>query len=389
MLTFLSHIFINKEDSDQKQRTIYGILCGIVGIFFNIILFTSKFIVGHLSGFLSITADAFNNLSDAGSSIVTLLGFRLSEKKPDTEHPFGHGRIEYIAGLIVSCIILIMAYQLFIDSIQKIIHPGNVTFNMVIIFVLIFSIIVKFYMWFYNHSLSKKISSPTLEATATDSFSDTITTSVVLITTLIEHFTGLRLSAPCGLVVALFIAYGGIHSAKETISPLLGNPPSKEFIKRVKEIVLSYPEILGMHDLIVHDYGPGRLMISLHAEVESDCSLIPIHSVIDEAEHQLQKDLGCQAVIHMDPIDTRNPKVARYKKEVEKIINEIDTRVTIHDFRIVPKQNSTRLIFDVLIPFDFQYSDEYFKILIQKKVQEQIGTSFDTAVTIDVGETVL
>ena len=272
MVTLLSRIFIKnrEETTDPIVRQAYGMLCGSVGILLNILLFIGKFLAGTISNSIAITADAFNNLSDAGSSIITLLGFKLAGQKPDSDHPFGHGRLEYISGLLVSVVILIMAYELIKDSVIKIFHPEALNYSPLILVILLASILVKCYMAYYNRKIGGQIDSAAMKATATDSMSDTLATTVVLIATLISHFSGFAIDGYCGVLVGLFILFAGINAAKDTISPLLGQAPDPEFVQQINDIVMSYEGVLGIHDLIVHNYGPGRVLISLHAEVPSD-----------------------------------------------------------------------------------------------------------------------
>lgn len=334
MITLLSNLFI-KNKSEMKNPTVrqaYGMLCGGVGIFLNLMLFAGKFLAGLLSSSIAITADAFNNLSDAGSSIITLLGFKIAGQKPDPEHPFGHGRVEYISGLGVSVLILLMGIELVKGSVSKIIHPEELTFSPVIIVILLASILVKCYMFYYNRTLGKELDSAAMSATAMDSISDCLATTVVLIATLVGHFTSITIDGWCGLLVGLFICRAGIMAAKETIGPLLGQPPSPEFVEQVSNIVMSYEEVIGLHDLIVHDYGPGRVLISLHAEVPADGDILTLHDVIDTIEQELKTTLNCHAVIHMDPVQVGDEETDRLKAMVKDIIAQIDSSLTIHDF---------------------------------------------------------
>ena len=317
MITLLARIFIREDDKPEKVRLAYGTLCGIVGILLNVLLFTGKFIAGTISKSIAITADAFNNLSDAGSSIVTLLGFKLGAAKPDPEHPFGHGRMEYVSGLVVAAVILIMAVELIQDSIRKILHPEATECSALIIVILLISIAVKLYMTFYNRRVAKKINSAAMRATAMDSLSDSITTSVVLITTLIAEFTSVNIDGYCGVAVGLFILYGGINAAKETLNPLLGQPPEEGFVKEIEHLVLEEKMIIGIHDLVVHDYGPGRLMVSLHAEVPAEMNILVIHDMIDNVEMKLKRELNCEAVIHMDPVITGSKELTGIKETVK------------------------------------------------------------------------
>ena len=289
MITFLSKFFIKEKEDKGKIRQEYGILCGMVGIFLNILLFCGKFFAGTISHSIAVTADAFNNLSDAGSSAVTLIGFKLAGAKPDSEHPFGHGRIEYVSGLIVAAAILLMAYELIRDSIIKIIHPEETEFSVMVVVILIISILVKLYMYLYNSGVAKKIDSAAMKATATDSLSDTCATAVVLVAALIGHFTGIYVDGYCGALVGVFIMFAGIGAAKDTLNPLLGQPPEEEFVQKIDQIVMAHEEICGIHDLIVHDYGPGRQMVSLHAEVPAEGNILEIHDIIDNVENELKE----------------------------------------------------------------------------------------------------
>lgn len=372
MVTILSKIFIkNREDTDSPEvRQAYGVLSGAVGIFFNILLFCGKIFAGLLSNSIAITADAVNNLSDAGSSVITLIGFKMAGQKPDPDHPFGHGRIEYLSGLAVSAAILLMAFELIKSSIEKIIHPVETVFNPIIIAILLISILVKCYMFLYNRSISKKIHSEAMMATASDSLSDTLSTTVVLLTTLAAHFTGLHLDGICGILVGLFILYTGITSAKDTLNPLLGQAPDPEFVKEIEELVMSYENVIGIHDLIVHNYGPGRLMISLHAEVPADGDILELHDMIDNIERSLRDKLKCEAVIHMDPVCINDPEVSELKQKVYSFLKELDSSLTLHDFRIVKGPTHTNIIFDIVLPYDFRLSDDAVCAFMEEKIRE-------------------
>ena len=371
MITLLSKLFIkNRENTkDPMVRQSYGILCGSVGILLNLFLFTGKFLAGALSNSIAITADAFNNLSDAGSSIITLIGFKMAGQKPDSDHPFGHGRIEYISGLIVSFIILLMAFELIKSSVTKILHPSELIFSPVVLLILLASILVKCYMCCYNRGISKKIDSAAMLATAADSLSDTLATSAVLIATLVSHFTGLKIDGYCGVLVGLFICYAGICAAKDTISPLLGQAPDPAFVKQINDIVMSYDGVMGIHDLIVHNYGPGRVLISLHAEVPADGDILTMHDMIDLIEHNLRDTLHCSAVIHMDPICVGDQETDQLKMQVSSYLAEIDSAITMHDFRMVKGPTHTNIIFDVVVPYHFPMTDEHLIHTISQRIQ--------------------
>lgn len=370
MVELLAKLFLKEkaEEDSPEIRQKYGVLCGLAGIIFNVLLALGKFIAGLLSGSVAIMADAANNLSDAGSSLIVLFGFKLAGQKPDPDHPFGHGRVEYISGLLVSVLIIYMAIELLKSSVDAIIHPGEIVFEPVILVILLVSILVKFYMFCYNRKFGRKIHSEAMLATSMDSLSDMGATAVVLISMLVSHYTSLQIDGICGVLVALLIFYAGFNSAKETINPLLGQPPEPEFVERIEEIVSAEEEIIGIHDLIVHNYGPGRVMISLHAEVPADGDILALHDMIDNVEHCLKDKLHCAAVIHMDPVCTKDEQTLELKRVVTEIIKEVDPVLSIHDFRVVTGPTHTNLIFDMVVPFDFPVSDVDLADQIQKKI---------------------
>ena len=370
MITLLSRIFIKNRDevSNPAVRKAYGMLCSLTGIFLNVLLFAGKYIAGTLAGSIAVTADAFNNLSDAGSSVITLLGFRMASKKPDPDHPFGHGRIEYLSGLAVSLIIIVVGVQLGLESIDKIRAPAEIDASLLPTLILVASICVKGYMFLYNRAVGKKINSPGMSATATDSLSDCIATFVVLISMLVARFTGVNIDGWSGAVVALFIIYSGFSAAKDTISPLLGSAPDPELVHKITDIVMAHPEVLNVHDLIVHDYGPGRLMVSLHAEVPGNGDIFELHDAIDTAEYELQKELGCTAVIHMDPISTDDSKVAKMREELKESVDGLGYGITIHDFRIVDGPTHTNVIFDAVLPNDSPLTEDEAKSALETLV---------------------
>lgn len=384
MIEFLARVFIRHRDtlSPSALRQAYGQLCGAVGIGLNLLLFAGKLFAGTISGSIAITADAFNNLSDAGSSVVTLLGFRLAGRKPDPEHPFGHGRMEYISGLAVAGLILLMGVELGKSSLKKILSPEEIVSSPLVLAILAVSVAVKLYMFYYNRSIGKKIKSAAMSATATDSLSDAVSTTAVLIATLVGQLTGLNIDGWVGLLVALFILFSAYKAAKETLSPLLGQTPDPEFVDRIEQIVLSYPEVLNIHDLIVHDYGPGRMMISLHAEVSADGDLLQLHDVIDNAEHRLKKELGCMAVIHMDPIITNDAHTDALRMAVAEKVKAIDPRLTIHDFRTVSGPTHTNLIFDVVVPYDVKLTADEVRRRIGALVKE-LDENYFAVVQVD------
>ena len=384
MISLLAKKFIkNREDvTSPAVRQAYGMLCGIVGIGFNVLLFALKLLAGTLSGSIAITADAFNNLSDAGSSAVTLLGFRLAGRKPDTDHPFGHGRIEYISGLVVAGLILLMGVELAKSSFDKILHPEEVAFSALALGILAASVCVKLYMWLYNRRIGRRIKSAAMEATAMDSLSDTAATAAVLLAMLIGKWSGLAVDGYVGLVVAMFILFSAYKAAKETLSPLLGQAPDPELVQEIRDIVMAHDTVQGVHDLVVHDYGPGRCMISLHAEVPAHGDIMEMHDVIDNIEKELAEKLHCQAVIHMDPIVTDDASVGVLRRQIAEVVKQVDPRMTIHDFRMVQGTTHTNLIFDAVLPFSSGKTPEQAAEEIRQRVRQLNGTYF-AVVTVE------
>ena len=377
MISLLARLFLKPEGRDETAlRKGYGILCGAVGIGLNILLFAGKFFAGTIAGSIAITADAFNNLSDAGSSFVTLLGFQLAGQKPDSDHPFGHGRIEYLSGLAVSMLIILMGFELAKSSLDKILHPAPVDSSWLVIAILCVSICVKLYMAFYNRSLGKKLNAPAMLATAADSLSDSIATTAVLIATLVGRFSGLMIDGWCGILVAAFILWSGFNAAKDTVNPLLGTPPTHEFVEQIKELVMAHPAIIGIHDLIVHDYGPGRVMISLHAEVSASGNVLDLHDEIDNVESELREKLGCEAVIHMDPIVTDDGVTKETRERVAALVHCIDDEISIHDFRMVAGPSHTNVIFDAVVPYGFRLTDSEVEEKIKSAVRTLDGNYF-------------
>ena len=385
MITFLASLFIkDRRNYDSPAvRQAYGVLSGAVGIGLNILLFLGKWIAGTLSGSIAITADAFNNLSDAGSSIITLIGFRLSGQAPDPEHPFGHGRMEYISGLLVSVAILVMGFELIWSSFGKLRDPEPIESSALVLGILLASILVKVYMFYYNRSLSKKLDSAAMKATSVDSLSDTVATTLVLIATVISKYTGLILDGWFGILVGIFIVYTGGSTLKETIDLLIGQPPKKEFIDEIREIVLGHSLVYGVHDLIVHDYGPGRRMISLHAEVAVDGDIQDIHEQIDHIEHELQEKLNCSATIHMDPIVTDDKEVLEMKAKVEAMVQSLDEAFSMHDFRMVKGPTRTNLIFDVEVPRKTSLTDNEIMNRLKVQVHGLPGSKYFAVIQID------
>lgn len=380
MISLLSRLFIkdHKNYDIPAVRRSYGMLGSIVGIVLNIILFGGKYFAGIISGSIAITADAFNNLSDAGSSLITLIGFKLSGKKSDSDHPFGHGRIEYLAGLGVSVLIIFMGLELVKSSFTKILHPIDVDTGAVSIIILLCSILVKMYMAVYNSSIGRKIASTAMKATAMDSLTDCIATGVVLLSMLFLKLTGINIDGYSGILVAIFILCAGFSSAKDTISPLLGQAPDHEFVKKIEDIVLSHKEIIGIHDLVVHDYGPGRVMISLHGEVPGNGNIFELHDVIDCIENELHDKLNCEAVIHMDPVVVNDSSITEMHHNITKLVKTIDECITIHDFRMIKGPTHTNLIFDAVVPHDFKMNDEEIK----QKIEDLIHSTYENCYAV-------
>ena len=384
MIKLLTKLFIKDHENvtSAAVRRAYGTMCSLYGIFLNLLLFAGKYIAGLISGSVAITADAFNNLSDAGSSIITLLGFAIAGKKPDPDHPFGHGRAEYLAGLVLSGVIILMGFELVKSSFEKILHPEPISSGLLPAVILVCSILVKFYMCLYNRSVGKKINSAAMQATATDSLSDSIATTVVLLSMGISYFFHVNIDGYAGLLVAVFIIYAGFNAAKDTVSPLLGQAPDPEFVQQVADIVTAHPEVVGIHDLAVHDYGPGRVMVSLHAEVSGDGNIFDLHDAIDTAETELKEQLGCIATIHMDPIEADNTEVSQMRAAVAEKLKELDDVISIHDFRMVPGPTHTNLIFDAVVPANYEKSDEELAASIRQHIHQAWPARY-AVVTID------
>ena len=356
----LVRLFIKDCDNvtDPAVRERYGILSGAVGIVLNLLLSAGKLFAGLMTGSISITADAFNNLSDAGSSVVTLVGFKLAGQKADDGHPFGHGRMEYLAGLLVSLMILLVGVELGRSSIGKILHPEEVDFSLVSTGILAASILVKLWMGQFNRGLGRKIGSAAMAATAADSLSDAVATAAVLAGTLVNRFAHVNIDGWVGLAVAVFILRSGWGAAKDTINPLLGESPDPELVKQLRELVLSHPQVVGMHDLIIHDYGPGRRLCSFHAEVPQDADILDAHDAIDHIEREIKEKFGIETTVHMDPIATADEKVNQLRRQVADLARVVEPEMTIHDFRVVRGPTHTNVIFDAVVPHKCRLTDE-------------------------------
>ncbi len=384
MIGWLVKIFIKNPDNvkDSKVRESYGVLSGAVGIFCNVCLFVLKFIAGIITGAVSISADAFNNLSDAGSSVITLAGFKMAGKPADTDHPYGHGRIEYMAGLGVSVAIIVMGVELFKQSVDRIINPEETVFSVLSVVILVGSICVKTWMAFFNYTLGKRIDSAAMKATATDSLSDCITTTVVLASVFVQYISGYNIDGYAGAVVALFVLYAGFGAAKDTIAPLLGKAPEQKLVSQIEDAVLEGGGVLGIHDMVIHDYGPGRVFASLHAEVPYDMDMLTAHDIIDHAESRIKKRLGIDISIHMDPVIYDDEKLKQIKQEIYKIVSDIDDRITMHDFRLVDGPGVKKVIFDCVVPFDMPISDNEVKKRIADEVLQLEG-NYEAVINID------
>ena len=388
MVGLLIRQFIKDREnvSDPEVRRRYGEVCGGYGIGINLLLFLGKLAAGLFSGSIAITADAFNNLSDAGSSIVTLFGFRLAAQAPDRDHPYGHGRFEYISGMLVSVAILLMGVELLRTGIEKILRPRPVDFSTAVIIILAASILLKLYMAYYNRKYGNLIDSAALRATALDSLSDCAATAAVLVATLLGRFTDLNVDGWAGAMVAVFIAIAGLRSLKETVDPLLGLAPDEKLVREVYEIVNSHSETKGIHDLIVHDYGPGRRMISLHVEVDGNRNVYDLHDAIDAMELELNTRLSCSSIIHMDPIAPEGQPSQTLRSEINRLLQEkLDKRITIHDLRVLAAEGSGLISFDSLVPPELCGDTEALRENICRLVAEAFpGCAVETVIDVEI-----
>lgn len=384
MTNLLLRLFVRDYEraDDPRVRSAYGKLAGVVGIVCNLLLCAGKLTVGILSGSVAITADAVNNLSDASSSLVTIIGFKLAERPADEEHPYGHARIEYLTGLAVAALILVIGVEFGKSSVQKIIHPEQIAFSYVTVFVLIGSILVKLWMSFFCKTLGKRIGSAALTATAADSRNDVISSAAVLLGCVVEHFFGLQIDGYIGLLVALFIVWSGVGIAKETISPLLGKQADEALVRSISDLVLRHEGILGIHDLMVHDYGPGQCFASVHAEMDSRDDPLHCHDVIDDIERDALRELRVHLVIHYDPIVTDDEELNRMRELVKNEIVQISPELAMHDFRMVRGPKHTNLIFDLVIPFSMADRKAELKRRIDERVQFE-DRRYYTVITFD------
>lgn len=384
MTNFLIRKFVKnyKNTDDGKVRTAYGKFAGIIGIICNAVLFVGKIIVGTLSHSVAITADAVNNLSDASSSVISLLGFKLASRPADEEHPYGHGRYEYLSGLMVAVLIMVIGVELFKDSVGKILNPQQVEFSLISAVVLVFSILLKLWMMFFNKKIGRDINSKTLIATAADSRNDVITTSAVLIAAVISRFTGVELDGWMGVAVAVFILYSSFGLIKDTIDPMLGKAPDEEQVRAIRDKILSYHGVLGTHDLMVHDYGPGRQFASVHVEMAAEDDVLESHDVIDNIERDFLKNDGLHMIVHYDPISTKDTLVNELRTWISEQIKHLDSRLTIHDLRIVKGTTHTNVIFDCVVPHDMEIGEKEIKRFAANIVAEKYPNYY-TVVTID------
>ena len=353
---------------DPKVRTAYGQFAGIDGIICNILLCAAKGLIGFLAGSVSIIADALNNLSDAASNVISLLGFKLASKPADPEHPYGHGRYEYLSGLAVAVIIVVIGVELIQSSLDKVLNPTPTEFNTVVAVILILSILVKLWMAVFNRTIGKRISSTTLEATAVDSRNDVIATAVVLVCAIISSQTGIDLDGWVGIAVGIFIVYSGIQLMRETVSPLLGKAAEPEVVAHIQKKIMSYPGVLGTHDLMVHDYGPGRQFASAHVEMAAEADPMESHDLIDNIEQDFKNDEGLIVTLHYDPIVTDDPEVKDLRNQINELVKSINPQLSIHDLRTVPGPTHTNVIFDCVKPADFELDDDELKQRISNLV---------------------
>lgn len=384
MTSLLIRLFIKnyKDTTDLEVRENYGKFAGLMGIITNIILFGIKITAGLMTRSIAIVADAVNNLSDSGSSLVTLIGFKISGKPADEQHPYGHARMEYISGLIVSFIILLLGVQLIINSVNKIIHPEMAEFSIIAVFILVVSVLIKLWQSLFYRRIGKIINSNTLIATSMDSRNDILATSSVLVATIISRLTGFNLDGYMGVVVALFIMISGIRLVLDTISPLLGTAPNKDMVDMIYSKILSYDGIIGLHDLNVHNYGAGKYFASVHCEVSAEQDIMISHDIIDNIERDFLNNDNIHLVIHLDPIVTNDSRTNSLKNAVENIIAGISPEITMHDFRVVIGISHSNLIFDIVVPFNFKWADEKLIKMVSEKVQA-MDSSYYAVVTVD------
>lgn len=383
MTNLLIRLFLKQDESKPLNREKYGRLAGIVGIICNIFLSIAKFIIGSLAHSVSITADATNNITDAGSSVVTLIGFRLSEKPADEDHPYGHARIEYITGLIVSFLIILIGYDSLKSAVDKILNPEDIKFSYAAVIVLILSIAIKLWLSSFNNTLGKKIKSKALSATAADSRNDCISTGAVLVSTLVSHYTDINLDGYIGAFVGLFIIYSGISLVRETVGPLLGQAPSKEMYEKIEKEILSYENVLGIHDLMVHSYGPDSYFASAHIEMDARLDVLICHEIMDTIERDFLSKFNIHLVVHLDPTVLDCEETNNLKELVRDILYDIDPVITFHDFRVVFGEKSRNVLFDVVVPPRYKYTDFELTEIIKNRINLAGNGNLYAVIVID------
>lgn len=384
MTGFLVKLFVKNHTETQlpEVRASYGKLSGMVGIICNVLLFAGKFFLGAVTASVAITADAFNNLGDASSGIVSFLGFKMASRPADKEHPYGHARYEYLAGLTVCVLILVIGVELLKESFDKILHPVQVTFSWGTIAVLVLAIGVKLWLAIFNRTIGKRINSQTLLATAADSRNDVIATGTVIVATILSHVTKLRLDGYMGLCVAIFILYSGVNLVKETLDPILGKAADEELVKEIEKRIMSYSGVLGTHDLMIHDYGPGRQFGSVHVEVAAEEDVLKSHDMVDNIERDFLRELNIHLIVHMDPIITKDESVRNLRHWLAKEVKKVQAELTIHDLRVVPGETHTNVIFDCVVPRGLTQSDEEIKEEIDRVVKETYPNYY-CVITVD------
>lgn len=386
MTEFLVKHFVKNYNEVEKVsvRTAYGVLASMVGIFCNVLLFIIKGSIGILLHSISVTADAFNNLSDAGSSFISLVGVKMASKPADKDHPFGHGRIEYIAALVVAFLVLQVGFSFFKDAIDKIRHPQEINFQMISVLILVLSVGVKLWLGLFNKKLGQRIESKVMMAAATDSMGDVITTSATILSVLFFRFTGLNIDGIVGIGVSLVVMWAGVGIAKDTLEPLIGEAVPEEEYFRITEFVEQYDGIVGSHDLIVHNYGPGRSMASIHAEVPNSTDIEESHEIIDRIERDATRKLGVFLVIHMDPVETEDERVLQAKHDVEEVLSKVDSRVSIHDFRMVDGKQQINLIFDMVVPYEYDKEKKAEVISAFMSQLKEIDCRYECVITLEM-----
>ena len=385
MTEFLVNKFVNDctNIESTEVRTRYGILASVVGIFCNVLLFAVKLTIGLILSSLAVTADAFNNLSDAASSIISFVGVKMAGKPADAEHPFGHGRIEYIAALIVSFLVIEVGFTFFKSSVTKILHPEDITFDLVPFIILILSILVKLWMAYFNNTLGKRIDSKVMLATAADSLGDVITTSATVISIVICHFSSINVDAIAGLIVSAIVIWSGISIAKDTLEPLIGQRVPAELYQKITDMVESYEGIVGTHDLIVHNYGPNRSMATIHAEVPNDVNIEISHEIIDRIERDAKQNLNILLVIHMDPVEMRDEEVLALREKTSRIVHALDPELNFHDFRVLKEGEQRNLVFDLVVPDSYSEADANRVMHQLVALLHEIDENVECIITLD------